>query len=63
MKEFTAYHVVTERPMYVGQYIVFDEEHHSGVYTRVMDKMSIIDDIYSNLKKFEEELNNPQHLK
>lgn len=26
------YHVVTDRPMYVGQHIVFDEEHHSGVY-------------------------------
>lgn len=23
-----AYHVVTDRPMYVGQQIVFDEEHH-----------------------------------
>ena len=30
-----AYHVVTERPMYLGQHILFDESHHSGVYERV----------------------------
>ena len=27
-----AYHVVTDRPMHVGQTIIFDEIHHSGVY-------------------------------
>lgn len=26
------YHVVTEKPMYVGQHIVFDENHHNGVW-------------------------------
>lgn len=31
-----AYHVVTERPMYVGQQILFDEERHSGVYQRTV---------------------------
>lgn len=42
------YHVVTERPMYVGQHIIFDEEHHSGVYSRVMEKKGIVEDIYKN---------------
>ena len=37
-----AYHVVTERPMYVGQHIVFDEKHHSGVYKRVYEKLNIV---------------------
>ena len=32
-----AYHVVTDRPMHVEQRIVFDEEHHSGVYQCVYD--------------------------
>ncbi len=26
------FHVVTERPMHLGQQIIFDENHHSGVY-------------------------------
>ena len=29
------YHVVTERPMELGQEIIFDDNHHSGVYERV----------------------------
>lgn len=53
MEEFTAYHVVTERPMSVGQHIIFDEEHHSGVYTRVMGKLSIVEDIYNDPEKYE----------
>jgi hypothetical protein len=36
------YHVVTDRPMQVGQQIVFDETHHSGVYRRVFDKIDIV---------------------
>ena len=36
------YHVVTDRPMYVSQEIVFDEEHHSGVYKRVQEKINIL---------------------
>lgn len=31
-----AYHVVTERPMYVGQQITFDEKHHMKCYTNVV---------------------------
>ena len=33
------YHVVTDRPMKCGQHIIFDENHHSGVYERVQEKM------------------------
>ncbi len=47
-----AYHVVTDKPMYVGQQIVFDEEHHSGVFQRVRDKLDIVNDIYSNPSKY-----------
>lgn len=50
-----AYHVVTDRPMYVGQQIIFDEEHHSGVYQRVYDKLDIVNDIYANPSKYDAE--------
>ena len=50
-----AYHVVTDRPMYAGQQIVFDEEHHSGVYQRVLDKMDIVNDIYANPAAYDPE--------
>ena len=50
-----AYHVVTDRPMYVGQQIIFDEEHHNGVYQRVYDKMDIVNDIYANPFKYDSE--------
>ena len=53
--EVFAYHVVTDRPMYVGQQIVFDEEHHSGVYQRVHDKIDIVNDIYTNPAKYDAE--------
>ena len=43
-----AYHVVTDHPMSVGQQIVFDENHHSGVYQRVQDKMEIVRQIYAD---------------
>ena len=43
-----AYHVVTDRPMTIGQVIVFDENHHSGVYQRVQDKLEIVRQIYAN---------------
>ena len=36
MREWIACHAVTDRPMTPGQRIVFDENHHSGVYARVM---------------------------
>ena len=42
------YHVVTDRPMYVGQKIVFDEYHHSGVYQRVYEKLDTVNHIYEH---------------
>lgn len=48
MSIFYAYHVVTERKMHLGQHIIFDENHHNGVYERVMDKLPIVNDIYDN---------------
>ena len=41
----TVYHVVTDRPMSVGQKIIFDENNHSGVYQRVMDKIDVVNEI------------------
>ena len=40
-----AYHVVTDSPMVVGQKIVFDETHHSGVYKRAYERLDIVNDI------------------
>jgi len=37
------YHAVTERPMKLGQIIVFDKNNHNGVYHRVMTFKRIID--------------------
>ncbi len=48
------YHVVTEKPMYVGQHIVFDENHHNGVWQRVNEKNDIVCDIYNNPKKYKD---------
>lgn len=53
--EMFVYHVVTDRPMHVGQQIVFDETHHSGVYQRVCEKLDIVNDIYSNPDKYSAE--------
>ena len=50
---FYAYHVVTEKPMHLGQHIVFDDNHHSGVYQRVMDKLDIVKDIYKAPQNYE----------
>ena len=46
------YHVVTERPMHLGQHILFDETHHSGVYERVMEKASLVETIYAHPEKY-----------
>ena len=48
-----AYHVVTDRPMHVGQRILFDEVHHSGVYQRVYDKADIVNNIYANPSEYD----------
>ncbi len=52
---FYGYHVVTERPMSLGQHIIFDENHRSGVYQRVMAKQNIVNDIYKNPEKYQDE--------
>lgn len=44
------YHVVTERPMYLGQEIIFDKNNHSGVYERIYKEKEAIDKIYNNEK-------------
>ncbi len=36
MNEIYVYHVVTEKPMFLGQQIIFNGDHHNGVYNRVM---------------------------
>lgn len=43
MAENYLYHVVTERPMKLGQIISFDHNHHNGVYHRVMACKKILD--------------------
>lgn len=48
----TYYHVVTDRPMHIGQTIVFDDEHHSGVYNRVYELKNKVADIYKNPDKY-----------
>ncbi|MBP3457949.1 MAG: DUF2441 domain-containing protein [Lachnospiraceae bacterium] len=39
--------------MQIGQHIVFDDENHSGVYDRVMSKLSIVNDIYKYPDKYD----------
>lgn len=46
------YHVVTERPMKLGQVIIFDKNHHSGVYERVYNLSDRVKDIYNNPQKY-----------
>ena len=48
----TYYHVVTERPMELGQEIIFDANHFSGVYERVYNFFNMVEDIYSNPDKY-----------
>ena len=52
MEPITASHVVTDRPMTVGQYIIFDETHHSGVYARVMALADTAADVYAHPEKY-----------
>ena len=48
------YHVVTERPMELGQIIVFDENNQSGVYKRVNALKEKVEDIYKNPEKYKD---------
>lgn len=52
MKEMYVYHVVTERPMYLGQKIIFNESHHNGVYDRVYKQLDTVKDIYVHPEKY-----------
>lgn len=49
------YHVVTEKPMKLGQVIVFDEKNHSALYDRVYNLLEKINDIYSNPSKYQDD--------
>ena len=53
MDKMFVYHVVTEEPMYIGQHIIFDGNHHNGVWQRVYEKLNIVRDIYDNPEKYE----------
>ena len=44
------YHVVTERPMYLGQEIIFDDNHHSGVFERIDKEKESVNKLYSGEK-------------
>ena len=44
------YHVVTERPMYLGQEIIFDSNHHSGVFERINKEKELVDKLQSGEK-------------
>ena len=48
------YHVVTNKPMKVGQIIKFDDNNHSGVYDRVYKLEDNINKIYSNSNQYSE---------
>lgn len=48
MEERLVYHVVTDKPVQLGQHIVFDEFQHNGVWNRVHAKMDIVNDIVRN---------------
>ena len=53
MQQRNVYHVVTDRPMQLGQRILFDDTHHSGVYQRVMERVDQVRDVYENPEKYE----------
>ncbi len=46
------YHVVCDRPLQVGQRIIFDEENHSGVYQRVMALADTAADVLAHPEKY-----------
>lgn len=46
------FHVVTDKPMKLGEEIIFDETHHSNLYNRVYSLKDKVDDIYNNPEKY-----------
>lgn len=53
MDFYYVYHVVTEKPLFVGQKIKFNENSQSGVYKRVMEHKKIVEDIYANPNNYD----------
>lgn len=53
METMIDYHVVTDKPMYLGQHIIFNKNNHNGVYDRVMDKFDEVKNIYNNPDKYD----------
>ena len=47
------YHVVTDKPMELGQELIFDDNHHSGVYNRVYALKDKVEEIYRSPKAYE----------
>jgi hypothetical protein len=56
------YHVVTDKPMEVGQQLIFDANHHSGVYNRVFSFKDKVDEIYNNPEAYRD-IELEHHLK
>lgn len=46
------YHVVTERRMALGQVIQMDENTPTGVYSRVMDKKPLVEDMLAHPERY-----------
>lgn len=62
MEHFTAYHVVTERPMTQGQQIRIDRSFQSGVFRRVMEKLPLVEKIYAHPDQFPDSLEHHTHV-
>lgn len=45
------YHVVSDKPKYIGQHFVIDEEYPNGVHDRVYEQIDVVKDIDSNPEK------------
>ena len=56
------YHVVTEKPLELGQELIFDDTHHNNVYNRVHKLKDKVNDIYQNPNQYKN-INLDHHLK
>ena len=52
MEENIYYHVISDIPKKAGEHIILDAEHPNGVYKRVYEQMSTVEDIYKNPDKY-----------
>lgn len=50
--EMIFYHVVSDKPKFVGQRFKVDDEHPNGVYNRVYAQINVVEDIYKNPEKY-----------